>query len=327
MKEVVFLKKNADRWEQFEQMLRSRTTSDPDKLAELFVQITDDLSFARTFYPSSKTTQYLNGLALKAHQAIYKRKREEKNRFIRFWKYEVPQQLFLARKELFFSCIIFGISMLIGIVSAVHDDQFVRLIMGDTYVNMTLDNIERGDPLAVYKMMHETTMFFGITFNNIMVSFYTFAMGMLLSFGTAYSLFSNGVMLGSFQYFFYEHDLLFTSILTIWIHGTLEISAIVIAGAAGLTMGNSILFPGTYTRIQSLMVGAKRGLKIIIGLVPIFIIAGFLESFITRKTEWPDVLKAFIILSSLAFVIWYFVIYPYNLNKRTNHDAGTTDSY
>ena len=123
-------------------------------------------------------------------------------------------------------------------------------------------------------------------------------------------------MLGAFQYFFHIHDLLFESILVIWIHGTLEISSIIIAGASGLVLGNSILFPGTFSRIQSFRIGAKEGLKMVISLVPIFIVAGFLESFVTRHTSMPAFLSLTIILVSLTFVIWYFFIYPIKVFKK-----------
>jgi uncharacterized membrane protein SpoIIM required for sporulation len=210
------------------------------------------------------------------------------------------------------------ISVAIGVISAANDDDFVRLILGDSYVNQTLENIEKGDPMAIYKSMAPGNMFLTITINNIIVSFQCFVMGILFSVGTGYALFRNGVMLGAFQYFFYQRGMLTESMLVIWIHGTLEISAIVIAGAAGLTMGNSILFPGTYSRLQSFVMGSRQGIKIVIGLVPVFITAGFLESFVTRHTEMPMALSVSIILVSLAFIIGYFIIYPIQLNKKNN---------
>jgi uncharacterized membrane protein SpoIIM required for sporulation len=206
--------------------------------------------------------------------------------------------------------------MLIGVISSSGDSGFVRLILGDSYVNMTLENIDKGDPMAVYKKMNGVDMFLGITFNNIRVSFFAFTMGLIFSFGTGWILLRNGIMLGAFQYFFHIHNLLLDSVLVIWIHGTLEISAIIIAGAAGLTLGNGFLFPGTYTRRQSFMIGAREGLKMIVSLIPIFIIAGFLESFVTRHTGMPIFLSLAIILGSLAFVIWYFIIYPLKLFNR-----------
>jgi uncharacterized membrane protein SpoIIM required for sporulation len=320
LREVTFLKKNADKWKEIETLLSSQSKVDPDKLADLFIELTDDLSYTRTFYPNSKTTQYLNSLTAKVHQSIYKSKKERKERFVQFWKYEAPLLFYKHRMKILVSFSIFVISMLMGVVSSAGDSGFVRLIMGDSYINMTLENIDKGDPLAVYKQMNGVDMFLGITFNNIRVSFVAFMFGLLLSFGTVWILMSNGIMLGAFQYFFHTHDLLFDSIMVIWIHGTLEISSIIIAGAAGLVLGNSILFPGTFSRIQSFRIGSKEGLKIIVSLIPIFIAAGFLESFVTRHTGMPVFLSLFIILGSLAFVIWYFVIYPIKIYNKISEE-------
>ena len=322
MREVTFLKKNAEKWKQVEAFLSTKKSNDPDKLADLFIQLTDDLSYARTFYPRSKTSQYLNSLTAKVHQAIYKSKKERKERFIQFWKVESPLLFYKHRKKIHTSFLIFFVAMLIGVISSAGDTGFVRLILGDSYVNMTLENIDKGDPMAVYKQMNGVEMFLGITFNNIRVSFFAFTAGLLLSFGTAWILFTNGIMLGAFQYFFHFHGLLLESVLVIWIHGTLEISAIIIAGAAGITMGNSILFPGTYTRRHSFAIGAKEGMKMIVSLIPIFITAGFLESFVTRHTDMPVALSLFIILTSAAFVLWYFIFYPGKLIKKMGEQNG-----
>ncbi|MDJ1503941.1 stage II sporulation protein M [Xanthocytophaga agilis] len=325
MREASFVKQNTPRWQQFEEMLISHQASNPDQLAELFVQLTDDLSYARTHYPNSQTTLYLNNLTAKVHQSIYRNKKEDKGRLIRFWKEELPLLMYASRKQLLYSFLIFFISVIIGAVSAAHDDRFVRLILGDGYVEMTLDNIEKGDPMGIYKQEGETLMFLAITKNNIMVSFITFVWGgfqgimpvfLLLSFGTGISLVNNGIMLGAFQYFFYQKGLLLESALTIWIHGTLEISAIIIAGCAGIVMGNAVFFPGTYTRMESFKRGAMTGMKIAVGIVPIFIVAGFLEGFVTRHTEMPIVLKLAIILTSAFFIAYYFVIYPMQLHKK-----------
>jgi uncharacterized membrane protein SpoIIM required for sporulation len=315
MHEVAFLKQNAEKWKQFEALLQAPGTADPDRLAALFIQVTDDLSYAKTFYPGSQTTRYLNGLAAEVHQAIYRNKKEERGRLRRFWAVELPLEVRRSHRELFTALVIFLVAFGIGALSAANDGGFVRLIMGDAYVNMTLQNIDRGDPLAVYKQASEVDMFLGITLNNVRVSFLAFSLGLLCSLGTGFVLFQNGVMVGAFHYFFYNEALLSKFLLVVYIHGTLELSAIVIAGGAGLVMGNSILFPGTYTRVQSLVRGARRGLKVVVGLVPIFITAGFLEGFVTRRTEMPVAVSLAIILGSLGFLIWYFVVYPYQVDR------------
>lgn len=316
MKEITFLKQNADKWQEFETLISTKGGSNPDLMADLFIQMTDDLSYSKTHYPKAKTTQYLNSIAARVHQEIYKNKKEKKSRIVSYWKYELPFIFKNSHKQLLYAFIIFGIAFLIGAVSSIYDDSFLRVIVGDEYVNETLENIDKGDPMAIYKGMSQGNMFSLITVNNIYVSFVCFAMGIFFSFGTGFMLFRNGVMVGAFMFFFFTKGVMLQSALVILIHGTLEISAIVIAGCAGLTMGNSILFPGTYSRGVSFVRGAKQGVKIIIGLVPVFIVAGFLESFVTRYSNMPMWLSLFIIGSSFTFIIWYFIIYPIQLNNR-----------
>ena len=123
-------------------------------------------------------------------------------------------------------------------------------------------------------------------------------------------------MVGTFTTFFHQQNMLGEALLAILLHGTLELSSIVVAGAAGLAMGNGWLFPGTYGRLTSFRMGARRGLKIIIGTVPLFIIAGFIEGFVTRHTEIPDAVRLSFILMSAVFVIFYFVVLPYKRNAN-----------
>jgi uncharacterized membrane protein SpoIIM required for sporulation len=316
MRESAFVKANISKWEEFERLIATNAKKDPDQLADLFVQLTDDLSYAKTHYPKSDITVYLNNLATKVHQSIYRNKKESKNRFVSFWKYELPEIFYEHRKQFLYAFLIFGLSVVLGAFSAANEDSFVRLILGDAYINMTLENIDSGEPLGVYGTMAQLDMFFAITFNNIRVSFLVFAAGIVLSIGSGILLFKNGIMLGSFQYFFFTKGLLLQSVLTIWIHGTIEIASIIIAGGAGILVGNSVLFPGTYSRLESLKMGASKGMKVIVGLIPLFIIAGFLESYVTRLFGMPDILKAMIILASLAFIIFYVIIYPKRLYKH-----------
>ena len=322
MREAAFIRLNQKRWQEFEKTLMPGRQISPDKLAEIFIQLTDDLSFARTQYPSSRTTTYLNNLASKIHLEIYKNKRENKNRIVTFWKYEVPSVMYSVRKQLFYSFVIFVIAGLIGMVSARYDDTFVRLILGDGYVNETLENIKSGNPTGIYSRESAWDMFLYITLNNVMVSFRVFIVGVLTSVMTGLFLFYNGIMLGSFFTMFYNESVLFQAAPVVMLHGTIELSAIVVAGAAGITMGNSILFPGTYSRFESFKRGAFRGLKIVLGLVPFFIIAGFIESYVTRYAFMHWGLKMLILLVSAVIMIYYFVIYPHRLYRNATGNTN-----
>jgi uncharacterized membrane protein SpoIIM required for sporulation len=312
MREALFVKQNSGKWKGYEQL----QTTNPDELAERFIDITNDLAYAKTFYPKSKTTAYLNGLASVLHQSIYKNKKEDTNRFITFWKYELPLLFHTYRRQLRYSLLFFLVSAAIGILSAKYDDTFVRLILGDSYVNMTNENIAKGDPFGVYKSQGQASMFFMIAANNTYVSLLMFVSGIFLSIGPIFFMLKNGIMIGSFEYYFFSKGLGAESVLVIWIHGTLEISAIIIAGAAGLVLGHGLLFPKTYTRFQAFKNSAKDGTKIALGLVPIILVAAFFEGFITRYTNMPLWLSISILGGSLMFIIWYVIIYPSKLFKR-----------
>ena len=285
-------------------------------MAGQFTELVNDLGYAKTFYPHSRVTQYLNGLASRIYLGIYRNKKEESSRILRFWKTELPMVVYRYRREILYSFLIFVLFALIASFSAAHDETFVRGVLGDDYVDMTEDNIARGDPFGVYKQENGLNMFAFIALHNVKAAFVMFIAGFLLGLGTIVCLFENGVTIGAFQYFFFARGLGWKSVLVIWIHGTLEISAFIVAGAAGLILGNSILFPGTHKRLHSLRRGAKDGLKMMVGLVPIFIVAASLEAFVTRYSSMPLWLSLFILLGSLTFLIWYFVLYPVEVNKK-----------
>lgn len=316
MKEVTFIRQNISKWRGAEIVVETAGDSDATELADTYIDVTSDLAFAQTHYPESKITVYLNNLASALHNEIYRSDRYRWSRLLTFWTDEVPRTMWEARRELLLSFVIFVVSAFVGFLSQMLDPEFCRIILGDGYVDMTLQNIAEGEPMAVYNGDPEDAMFGMITLNNVKVSFITFVLGVFTSLGTGFVLFQNGVMLGSFQTFFAQHGLLWQSALAVWLHGTLEISAIIVAGAAGIAMGNGWLFPGTYPRLTSFRRGARRGLRIVIGTVPVFVLAGFIESFLTRHTEWPDLLRLTIILSSLAFVTYYYIVLPKKKNDE-----------
>jgi uncharacterized membrane protein SpoIIM required for sporulation len=311
MREGQFIKQNLDRWEEFQQ-----PTEDPDEVAKRFTYLVDDLSYAKTFYPKGNTVRYINSIAANIYLSIYKNKKEKKQRLITFWTTELPLVVRKHHRLLLFTFLFFLSFVLLGVFSAYSDQTFIRAVLGDGYVDMTERNIANGNPFNVYKTERPFTMFLHIAFNNISVAFVCYSTGIFLGVGTLYFLFSNGLMVGVFEQMFFHHHVGLQSILVIFIHGTLELSAIVIAGCAGLIIGNSLVFPGTYTRLQSLRAAAKDSIKIIISLVPVFVVAAFFEGFVTRHTGMPVWMSLLILLSSASFIVWYFILYPIKVSKR-----------
>ena len=320
----MFIKKNVDKWNRYQQ----EKINDPDEMAERFVTLVDDLSYAKTFYPQSKATRWINGIAAGIYLSIYKNKKEKYSKLFRFWKYELPFLFKKYHKILLFTFLMFVAFVFIGVFSSMKEESFIRGVLGDGYVDMTEENISKGDPFGVYKSDNPFSMFVFIAMNNTFIAFLMAIGGLLAGVLTLNLLWNNGLMLGCFQYLFFAKDLGIKSVMVIWIHGTLEMLALVIASTAGFMIANSMLFPGTFSRWISLKRGIKDALKIMLVLVPVFIIAAFFETYVTHlmsntydkenNAGLPVWVSALILAASLSFILWYFVIYPIRLHKKTN---------
>ena len=317
MREVAFIKQNRDKWVVYEEVISGRVKKTPDEMANMYVQLINDLSFAQTYYPKSKLTKYLNYLSAQIYQKVYKTKRYEQNKFAQFFKVDVPLVVYAHRKYIYFAFAIFAIFVAIGVISSATDDTFVRLILGDSYVNKTLENIENGDPMAVYQSSSGWGSSFGITINNLQVGLRAYLYGVTGGIGTLLVVIYNAIMLGSFQYFFYEKEVFMESIRGIWLHGSMEIFGIVIETAAGFILGASILFPKTYSRLNSFKIGFRNSFKIYISTIPFTIFAGFIEGYITRHAQaMPNVLNYVIILGTLGLISYYYLVYPKKVYQK-----------
>src|SRR5882762_135715 len=182
VREGLFIKKNIDKWKDYQY----KPATDPDEMADQFTELVNDLGYSKTFYPHSKVTQYLNGLASRIYLGIYRNKKERASRILSFWKTELPTIVRRYHREIFYSFLVFTLFAVLAAFSAAHDETFVRGVLGDRYMDMTEDNIAKGDPFGVYKQENQWSMFTWIAVNNIKVSFMVFVCGFLLSIGTVW---------------------------------------------------------------------------------------------------------------------------------------------
>ena len=289
-------------------------------MASAFTILVDDLGYAKTFYPTSRVTQYINSLASRIYLNIYKNRKEESNRLLNFWKYDVPLTVRKHHAVILFAFILFALFFCVGFFSSRQEDNFVRDVLGDGYVDMTEKNIDDGNPFGVYRSGNSFLMWLGLMINNIVVSLMYFAKGILFGVLSMYSLVKESIRLGAFEYMFFSKGLGAKAALTVLIHGTLELTAIIIASGAGMVLGKSFLFPSTISRWKSLQTGVKDGVKIVVGLVPVFATAAFFEGFVTRYYNMPLLLSVTILLASASFIVWYFIIYPLRLQKKLSQN-------
>ncbi len=322
MKEKIFIEKNKQYWQGFEQGLKSDQKK-PGRFWHTFVKITGDLAYARTFYPNRSVRVYLNYLSQLVYNDLSKTRKYRDNVWIRFWTHSIPMAMYRNRMSMYLALGVFILAFLAGYLSGVVNPDYVVQILGHEYVSMTRENIASGDPMAVYRSMAPMEMSFAITVNNIRVAFLTFICGILASVGTLGVLLYNAMMIAAFHKLLFDEGIVREMLLTVYMHGAMEISAIIIAGGAGLVLGKGLLFPGTHTRLEAFQLSSKEAIYIFIGTLPLFVIAGFVEGFVTRLTDIADWLRFLFIITSLGLVVFYYFIYPGLLASRTAFDEAS----
>lgn len=315
MRESDFVEQNKSNWGDFEKEW-TKPDPRPEKIAKHYVDIVDDLSYARTHYPNRIVRSYLNGVTENLSIKIQRSRKQFWKNAKKFWQKDLPLIMYESRWQFLLAFVIFSLAVAIGVLSSIHDKEFAASILGPDYIAQTLENIKNDDPMAIYKSSDAAPMFFRITFNNTFIAVKTFVLSLFLGFGTIIILMYNGVMLGVFQYFFIERGLFFESFLTIWQHGVVEISCIILAGASGLVLAKGILFPGTYSRLDSFRLAGRKGLIMMMGILPLLVYSGIIESWVTRYTDVHWIFRLSTIVLSVSFVLIYFVFYPRRVAKQ-----------
>ncbi|HET9431330.1 MAG TPA: stage II sporulation protein M [Chitinophagaceae bacterium] len=321
MREALFIKKNRDRWLKNQHL----PSDDPDEMARDFTQLVDDLAYSKTFYPSGKVTKYINAQASRIYLDIYKNRKEESNRLVTFWKYDLPLTFRKHHAVILFTFILFVLFFSFGFFASGHDENISRSVLGDGYVDMTIENIEKGNPFGVYEHGNPFLSWVSIMINNIRVALLAFTSGIFCGVFSIYILCENSIMVGVFDQLFASKGFGIDFWLVVFVHGTLEITAIIVAAAAGVVLGKSFLFPGTIRRIDAFKRGAKDGVKMIIGLFPVFALAAFFEGFITRLYNDISLFTTLVFSLSVLFVAWYFIIYPIRVTKKMKMQLNEED--
>ncbi|GAA4331698.1 stage II sporulation protein M [Flaviaesturariibacter amylovorans] len=309
MREGLFIKKNKEHWEKIEH----DRSANADETASNFTRLVNDLAYAKTFYPGSKITTYLNALASRIYLSIYQNRKDPENRLAAFVRRDLPLTIARRYKMLLFAFGVFVIFFSVGFFSAMQDKTFVRQVLGDGYVDMTEQNIAEGNPFDVYAQTSPFLMWIQIMLNNIIVCIMYFFRGVLLGIPSILALGRESIRIGAFEYMFYSHGLGADAVVTVLLHGLLELTAIIITCGAGLVMGTSWLFPGTRRRFKALQDGVKDGVKIVAALIPVFMVAAFIEGFVTRHYKMPLPMSLGILAACGAFIVWYFILYPFQV--------------
>jgi uncharacterized membrane protein SpoIIM required for sporulation len=275
-------------WERLQRLLqqcgsggtRGLSRADLRELTLLYRQVAADLSTARSDASSTHYARYLNQLLGRAHSIIYSGKRTSPLSIFRFFAEEWPAIFWRLKPYVIVSTALFCACALAGSLLTLRNEDFALQVLGPGMI----DSIERGQMWTHSIVGIEPVASSTITTNNISVAFTTFAMGITAGIGTLYMIAFNGLLIGVVGAACGSHGMS----LALWSfvvgHGSLEIPAILIAGAAGLRIGTGMLFPGSYSRRDSIRIAGREAVKLELGTIPLLIVAGLVEGFISPSS-------------------------------------------
>jgi uncharacterized membrane protein SpoIIM required for sporulation len=307
-----FVRKNRPRWQALEEMLvlmegrapRSRQRSFLQDLSAAYRATTADLAFAQTHFRGTTVLLFLHQLVGRAHNQIYRARGLSLAEFVRFFRREIPEAARRHLEAVNWAALIFVIGLMLGL-SAVQFDERAATILLPTEV---LDAIYSGHMWTgpIFSVVPAPVASAALFTNNISVALLAFAGGLTFGIATFWILFFNGVMLGMVLKLCANYGLLGALMSFIATHGFLEISAIILSGAAGLVVANSLLRPGSYSRRDALSVQARSAVRMAVAAVPALIVAGCLEAFVSPSTL-PFAVKAIVGLAT-GGCFWLYLL-------------------
>lgn len=287
-----FIKRNRSAWQEAERVLQliesdglsSLNETQVRRFGDLYRTLSSQLIYVRSQFSNPETEDYLNDLVARGYAIIY---RSRRSRFRAVWDFYASGFPRLARSHLRFiiaSIAILATGTAFGYVAGMLDPSSVHYIVPEPYASM-----DPGQYLEGKGSLHsagESALMMGmITTNNIRVAIMTFAMGLTFGIGTVLSIFYNGVFLGSFCSIYFRAGKGYALCSLLAPHGLIEFSAILISGAAGFVLAGALLFPGERTRVLALREEGRVALKLFMGTIPIFLVAMFIESTLS-KFQW-----------------------------------------
>lgn len=269
------------------------------ELGLLYRQTASDLSTVREDPVSGNLAAYLNQLLARAHNLIYMGRRTEPRGILRFYREAYPQ-IFRATFPYTLSAFVIFLAMaVVGVLVTLGDAGFQRFFLGPAMS----DTIERREMWTHSILTIKPLASSLILTNNLAVSATAFALGITAGLGTVYMLAVNGLLIGVIATACEQSGLSLQLWSFVAPHGVLELPAIFIACGAGLLLARGLLFPGLLPRRESLRQAGAVAVRLFLGTVPLLVVAGFIEGFVS-PAEIPPALKFLFagILGGLLFL-------------------------
>jgi uncharacterized membrane protein SpoIIM required for sporulation len=275
-----------------------------DELVRLYQRTSSHLSYVRTYYRDPALTARLTGLVATAGAVVYGTRPKSLRAIGRFFAETFPAALWHNRRFVGVAAALFFVPAVAVGVWLANSPTAIEAVgppaLREAYLHEDFESYYSSEPASSFAAK--------VTTNNIQVGFLAFASGVLLCVPTAYLLVSNGANVGVPAGLFSaagENAKFYGLIVP---HGLLELTAVVIAGSAGLRLGWSLLDPGDRPRRDALVEEGRRSVVLVLGLVATFTVAGTIEGFVTGS-GLPTALRVGIgVLVEAAFVLYAVVL-------------------
>ena len=273
------------------------------ELGLLYRQTASDLAAVREDVSSRQLSRFLNQLLGQAHNLIYMTRRSRPKGVLHFYAAGFPRIFRATFPYTIAAVTLFLAGAMAGLLLALFDQGFERYVLGGAMV----DTIERREMWTHSILSMKPVASSAIMTNNLMVSFSAFAAGITAGVGTVYMMVFNGLLIGVIGAACWRTGLSLQLWSFVAPHGVLELPAIFIAGGAGLMLARGMLFPGTLTRRDSLAQAGGQSVRLLMGAVPLLVIAGVIEGFVS-PTLLPPGLK-FLLAASLGTLLVFYLAF------------------
>ncbi|HBD95269.1 MAG: hypothetical protein A2015_16245 [Spirochaetes bacterium GWF1_31_7] len=312
-----FIYHRRDVWTQFETLTNKRnlTFDESIQFGEFYQQIVEDLSISQTHFEDTKIRAYLNTLILRAGCKMYKRDKSPFSKVLFFFTNKLPDSIHFFFHEFLFSILLFLIIVIIGFSIISKTPEYAELLLSGAMYDQAMIDLENLSSFKNFDSIpsdQRSQMSLYIWLNNTKVSLLAFVLGITAGVGTIFILCFNSMMITGLAVIYYLNGHFLDFFSTIMIHGSLELPAIFLASASGLSIGKAMIFPGKQSKSENIKKTVSKAFTLLIGIIILLLIAALIEGLIT--TRKPDISIRFIIAAiNILCLLSYFV---YSLKNR-----------
>lgn len=313
MREEQFIKNNSNTWRELQELslvikkngIKSLPSKDVNKFLHIFRLCSHDLAYSRTHYPESSVVEYLNSLISDCHSYVYAVKKISPWQLVTYISYGFPKLLKEYRWYVLCSFGIFAFGLVLSLLFTLQNGDNAGIFLPQNIIDAAKSGKSGGGE------WNSPLMSSYIMVNNISISLKAFVLGITFGLGTIYVLFFNGAILGSLTGLIYLYGAPKNYWSLILPHGIIELTAIFISGAAGLLIAKSMLLPGEYSRGHSLIIGAKKAISLVFGIIFMLIIAGIIEGFFTPLSIPAEAKLLFAAITAIILSVYFSIPYIY----------------